>query len=447
MKPVLQARGLTKRYGKITTVHDVDVEVYPGEIVGLLGANGAGKTTSFHMICGLTKPSEGQILLDGQDVTRWSMSRRCKAGLGYLPQEHSLFGALTVEQNLIGALEYYGVPRRERRSKCEEILKRYDLWEDPVKGPIYKRVVGYGGAGGLSGGERRRLEFARAVAGNPKILMLDEPFAACDPETISKIQRAVFELADSGIAVLINDHAIANTLKITERAYVIDRGCVLCSGSAMETLSNPEAIHYYFTHEAKDNAETIGRAHGYSPEEAREMVARAYEEVERRWPEDVEFLNGRSSRPAPTDDDYGLSSSSTRRGGFASRFRATRRFPTNAPRREDDVSQRDVSSFRDSSLRRRRPPEYGAPNSSRVHDDAEERFDDNRLKRRSDSSRVHDDVETQDFFRGSTNRKSLALRRNNDGQTRQTPSPRDMEPKENRYSDKTDKLLRRRRNQ
>ena len=435
-KPVLEARGLTKRYGKVTTVHDVDIKVYPGEIVGLLGANGAGKTTSFHMICGLTKPTSGQILLDGKDVTRWTMSRRCKAGLGYLPQEHSLFGALTVDQNLCGALEFYGVPKRERRQMCEDILKRFDLWDDPVKGPIHNRVVGYGGSGGLSGGERRRLEFARAVAGRPKILMLDEPFAACDPETISKIQRAVLELADSGIAVLINDHAIANTLKITARAYVIDRGSVLCSGSAMDVLCNPDAIHYYFTHEARDNAETIGRAHGLSPEEARERVARAIQEVERRWPDDVISLSGRGSGPAPTDDDYGKTPNE--RGRFGSRFgfsigdsrrdapstgfRPTER--RTSERGSTEPYGRSESSERPTlGLRRRNPSGYDAPETPR------------RYETPADDSRE------------STRRETLSLRRRGDDQERRTSSPRNDESEENRYFDKTRRLLNRRRPQ
>ncbi len=426
-KPVLEARGLTKRYGKVTTVHDVDIKVYPGEIIGLLGANGAGKTTSFHMICGLTKPTAGTILLDGQDVTRWTMSRRCKAGLGYLPQEHSLFGALTVEQNLYGALEFYGIPRRERRPMCEEILKRYDLWEDPVKGPIHNRVVGNGGAGGLSGGERRRLEFARAIAGNPKILMLDEPFAACDPETISKIQRAVLELADTGIAIIINDHAIANTLKITERAYVIDRGSVLCSGSAIEVLCNPEAIHFYFTHEASDNAETIGRAHGLSPEDARERVARAVKEVERRWPEDVITLGGRGSTPSPTDDDYGQAAP-RERGSFASRFR----FSFNDSRREEPIrrtpprepiARRDAPSANRETLglRRRRTSDYDEPETTRRDDP------------RDDAPR--------DFER----RETLTLRRRNDDRTRPNSFSRDADPEEDRRADSTSRLLKRRR--
>ena len=420
MTPILEAKGLVKRYGKVTTVHGVDIEVYPGEIVGLLGANGAGKTTSFHMICGLTKPSEGKIFLDGQEITRWPMARRCRAGLGYLPQEHSLFGALTVSQNLLGALEFYGTQKRLRRAKCEEILKRFDLWEDPVKGPMYNRIVGYGGSGGLSGGERRRLEFARAVAGNPKILMLDEPFAACDPETISKIQRAVLDLADSGIAVLINDHAIANTLKITKRAYVIDRGRVLCSGSAMEVLCNPEAIHYYFTHEARDNAETIGRAHGTPPEKAREMVARAYEECEARWPDDVVSLSRRkSSEPKPTDDDY----ASPERAARNSKASPAGRFPLGLRRRNQPAP-----SFR--SERDEDEGEYDA------RERGEKRAPSRDRERRDDDER-----------RDARDRKSLSLRRRDLGEPRQAPSPRDEAPEENRYADKTRSLFRRRRSE
>ena len=425
MEPILEARGLVKRYGKVTTVHGVDVKVYPGEIVGLLGANGAGKTTSFHMICGLTKPSEGKIFLAGQDITRWPMARRCRAGLGYLPQEHSLFGALTVSQNLLGALEFYGTTKRVRRAKCEEILKRFDLWEDPVKGPMYNRIVGYGGSGGLSGGERRRLEFARAVAGNPKILMLDEPFAACDPETISKIQRAVLDLAESGIAVLINDHAIANTLKITQRAYVIDRGSVLCSGSAMEVLCNPEAIHYYFTHEARDNAETIGRAHGTPPEQAREMVARAYEECEARWPDDVVSLSRRGTTPRPTDDDYESPES------------AARRKNASAPGRFTIGLRRRNQSALAWSAQESRSPEYGAAERD------EERAPNRPRNLRDDGNLREDRVVPNE--RVAPRRKSLTLRRPDGEETRLTPSPRDEAPEENRYADRTQNLFRRRR--
>lgn len=424
MTPILEARGLVKRYGKVTTVHGIDIEVYPGEIVGLLGANGAGKTTSFHMICGLSKPSEGKIFLDGQEITRWSMTRRCRVGLGYLPQEHSLFGTLTVAQNLLGALEFYGTPKRQRRAKCEEVLKQFDLWEDPVKGPMFNRVVGYGGSGGLSGGERRRLEFARAVAGNPKILMLDEPFAACDPETISKIQNAVLRLADSGIAVLINDHAIANTLKITQRAYVIDRGRVLCSGSAMEVLCNPDAIHYYFTHEARDNAETIGRAHGTPPEQAREMVARAYEECEARWPDDVVSLSRRGSVPKPTDDDY-VSPERAARNKNAS----SGRFPIGLRRRNQSAP---TPRAQESAL-----PKYNA-----IERDEERAQTQNRDFRNDRNLR-----EDRGFSgeRDASKRKSLTLRRSDGGETRTTPSPRDEVPEENRYADKTQNLFRRRR--
>lgn len=388
--PVLEVEGLTKRYGQITTVNNVALRVYPGEIVGLLGANGAGKTTSFHMICGLIQASAGVIYLDGKDVTHWPMHRRCKGGLGYLPQDRSTFGALTVEQNLYGAMEYLGYAKRDRRKLCDELLERFELTA------YRKRVVGYGGSGGLSGGERRRLEVARALISRPKILMLDEPFAACDPETISKIQRAVQEIAADGLAVLINDHAIANTLKITRRAYVINKGSVLCEGNAMETLCNPAAIHYYFGHEARDNAETIGKAQGYSPEEARAMVAEAYEEVERRWPSDLEDARERKEPRAESE-----------RG---SADRRVRDFAGAAPPRKTLELRR-----------RRRDDSLETPRATRETVEPPPRVD----KR---------DAETQ-------NRRKLSLTRRNDEEPRRAPSPREFEAEDNRYVDKARRLF------
>lgn len=416
--PVLEVKNLTKRYGQKTTVDNVALKVYPGEIVGLLGANGAGKTTSFHMICGLVDSNAGEILLNGEDVTRWPMHRRCQAGLGYLPQERSSFGALTVEQNLYGAMEFSNCPRGERRKLCDKLLERFDL------SSYRKRTVGYGGSGGLSGGERRRLEVARALVNRPDILMLDEPFAACDPDTISKIQRAVLEIAHEGLAVLINDHAIANTLKITDRAYVINKGRVLCSGDAMEVLCNPDAIHYYFGYEARDNAETIGKAHGYSPEESRRIVARAYEEVFRRWPEDDVHARSASSRRSYGEDGY---------DDYRSNGRVEDDYPSESSY---------ASGARDRKLlRRRQAPSVDArsarPASSfqprDSYDDVHEPVDDWQDRRDARDS-------------GAGERRRLTLRRggSSDG-TRRAPSPQEMDAEENRYADRMSGMLRKRR--
>lgn len=412
--PILEVEQLTKRYGKTTTVNNVALKVYPGEVVGLLGANGAGKTTSFHMICGLISANAGKILLNGKDVTRWPMHLRCKSGLGYLPQERSAFGALTVEQNLYGAMEFFGYSRRERRELCDELLERFELKD------YRKRVVGYGGSGGLSGGERRRLEVARSLVSRPKILMLDEPFAACDPDTISKIQKAALELADGGLAILINDHAIANTLKITERAYVINKGRVLCSGGAMDVLCNPEAIHFYFGHEARDNAETIGKAHGYSSEEAHRLVNQAYQEVLRRWPEDD--VRARSSTPRRNDERE-----------FADGCRSNARDEDEYYDEDDARGLRRLRRRQTSSVdgRSTRPTSRLRPR--RLYDDVPDEP--------GGVEQDRDNAEEREMGR----RRRLTLRRDRSSSTpERAPSPRDTGSEDNRYADRMSGILRRR---
>ena len=240
-KVILQAENLVKTYGARTVVDMVSFKVYEGEIVGLLGANGAGKTTTFRMACGLIPTDSGKIILNGLDVTRWPMHRRVQeGGLGYLPQDRSTFGSLTTEQNLYAAMEFLGYSRSARKDKCDALLAQFDLEK------VRKTVVGNGGAGGLSGGERRRLEVARALLTNPKILLLDEPFAAVDPKKIMGFQDVILNLKAEGIAVLITDHRVEETLAITDRAYVVDEGRVLCSGTSEEVLNNPEARRAYF---------------------------------------------------------------------------------------------------------------------------------------------------------------------------------------------------------
>ena len=196
-QPVLEAVDLQKTYGRRRVVDGVSLQVWPAEIVGLLGPNGAGKSTSFRMICGMVQPDRGRVYLDGHDVTDWPMFRRARDGhMGYLPQEPSVFRKLTVEQNISALLELLGIDRPTRKSRTDELLEEFNITH------IRKSK-----AAGLSGGERRRLEIARCLVSNPKIVMLDEPFAGIDPVTVQSIQGVIQQLRDTGISVLITDHA------------------------------------------------------------------------------------------------------------------------------------------------------------------------------------------------------------------------------------------------
>ncbi len=233
---ILAVCGLVKSYGTRKVVDGVSFEVWPGEIVGLLGPNGAGKTTSFRMTCGLIRPDEGTVYLSGQDVTQWPMHRRAReGGMGYLAQESSVFRKLTVEENLLGIMELLGFDRKKRTLRCRELLDQFSLT------PLRRSR-----ASSLSGGERRRLEIARALVSNPKIILLDEPFTGIDPVTIDAIQGIIRDLRSRGISILITDHQVRETLQVTDRSYVIRAGRVLCHGSPQEVLENPEARKYYF---------------------------------------------------------------------------------------------------------------------------------------------------------------------------------------------------------
>ena len=193
------------------------------------------------MSCGLIPTNGGTVTLNGLDVTDWPMYRRAREGrLGYLPQDRSAFGALTTEENLYAAMQYMGYSRSEQKRRCAEALERFNLLH------IRKTKVGMGGSGGLSGGERRRLEIARALLADPKILLLDEPFANVDPITVEEMQKVIRELADGGVAVLITDHQVDETLQITDRSYIVDKGQILCSGTPYEVVSNQEAVKRYF---------------------------------------------------------------------------------------------------------------------------------------------------------------------------------------------------------
>lgn len=233
--PILQAVDLHKTYGRRHVVDGVNLHVGEAEIVGLLGPNGAGKSTSFRMICGMVLPDRGRVYLSGQDVTDWPMFRRARDGrMGYLPQEPSVFKKLTVEQNISALLELLGVDRKARMRRTDELLDEFNITH------IRKSK-----AAGLSGGERRRLEIARCLVSNPRIVMLDEPFAGIDPVTVQSIQLVIKQLADSGIAVLITDHAAREILDTVHRCYVIYQGQVLINGTPTEVKQHPKVRQEY----------------------------------------------------------------------------------------------------------------------------------------------------------------------------------------------------------
>jgi lipopolysaccharide export system ATP-binding protein len=233
---LLKVRGLVKSYGRRRVVDGVDFEVHPGEIVGLLGPNGAGKTTTFRMACGMIDPDAGRVTLAGQDVTNWPMYRRAKdGGMGYLAQESSVFRKLSVQKNLLGVMELLGMSRKVRNRRSEQLMEQFGITH-----------LRRSRAMSLSGGERRRLEIARALVSDPQIILLDEPFTGIDPVTIDSIQGIIRDLRDRGISILITDHQVRETLEITDRSYVIRGGQVLCHGRPREVLSHPEARKHYF---------------------------------------------------------------------------------------------------------------------------------------------------------------------------------------------------------
>jgi lipopolysaccharide export system ATP-binding protein len=233
---LLKVRGLVKSYGRRRVVDGVDFEVNAGEIVGLLGPNGAGKTTTFRMACGMIDPDAGRVTLGGQDVTNWPMYRRAKeGGMGYLAQESSVFRKLSVQKNLLGVMEMLGMNRKVRNRRAEQLMEQFGITH-----------LRRSRALSLSGGERRRLEIARALVSDPQIILLDEPFTGIDPVTIDSIQAIIRDLRDRGIAILITDHQVRETLEITDRSYVIRAGQVLCHGRPREVLNHPEARKHYF---------------------------------------------------------------------------------------------------------------------------------------------------------------------------------------------------------
>ena len=226
----LQARNLTKSYGGRTVVRDVSLDVTSGEIVGLLGPNGAGKTTTFYLVVGLTAPEAGEVTLNGEDITHDPMYVRARKGLGYLPQEPSIFRGLTVEQNILAILETLKLGRRARHARARELLSELNLT------PLAKSR-----AYTLSGGERRRVEITRALVVSPSFVLLDEPFAGIDPIAVTDIQKIIFHLKERGIGVLITDHNVRETLRITDRAYIVHDGAIFRSGTP-SSLANDEDV-------------------------------------------------------------------------------------------------------------------------------------------------------------------------------------------------------------
>ena len=230
----LRTHELTKSYGGRTVVRSVSLEVSSGEVVGLLGPNGAGKTTTFYMTVGLTAPDAGRVTLDGVDVTDDPMYVRARQGLGYLPQEPSIFRGLTVEQNVLAILETLGLGSGERRARAGELLSELGL--TTVAGsPAYT----------LSGGERRRAEITRALVMSPKFILLDEPFAGIDPIAVTDIQKIIFHLKERGIGVLITDHNVRETLRITDRAYIVTDGSIFRSGTPASLAGDDEVRRIY----------------------------------------------------------------------------------------------------------------------------------------------------------------------------------------------------------
>ena len=231
---ILKADSIVKYYGKKAVVQKVSLEVNQGEIVGLLGPNGAGKTTCFYMIVGLVQPEQGSIYLDNQNITKFPMYKRAQLGLGYLAQEASIFRRMTVEDNLLSVLEMTDLNKREQQERCDSLLDEFRL------SSVRKSMGGL-----LSGGERRRTEIARALATDPKFILLDEPFAGVDPIAVEDIQRIVSSLKDRNIGILITDHNVHETLKITDRAYLLFEGKTLKQGTAEELATDEQVRKVY----------------------------------------------------------------------------------------------------------------------------------------------------------------------------------------------------------
>jgi len=231
---LLRAESLIKRYKKRTVVNDVSVAVAQGEIVGLLGPNGAGKTTTFYMIVGLIKPNEGHVYLNQEDITAFPMYKRAQQGIGYLAQEASVFRKLTVEENIMAVLELTSMTKKQQKEKLESLLEEFSI-------TLVRKSLGMV----LSGGERRRTEIARALAMDPKFVLLDEPFAGVDPIAVEEIQTIVAHLKNKNIGILITDHNVNETLSITDRAYLMFEGKLLKEGTAEDLAADEQVRRVY----------------------------------------------------------------------------------------------------------------------------------------------------------------------------------------------------------
>ena len=231
---LLATRGLVKRFGKRTVVRGVDLTVRGGEIVGLLGPNGAGKTTSFYIMVGLIPATEGEVTFDEKSIRDWPMHRRARLGIGYLPQEPSVFRKLTVAENLHAIAQTLPVKKTERRQRVDELIEELGL------GGVLRQK-----AFTLSGGERRRLEIARALLTRPRFLLMDEPFSGVDPISVSEVQKIVLQMRSRGIGVLITDHNVRETLRIVDRAYLLHEGTVLAEGDSDSLVHNEKSRQFY----------------------------------------------------------------------------------------------------------------------------------------------------------------------------------------------------------
>ncbi len=234
----LSARNLTKSYRGRTVVKDVSISLSPGEVVGLLGPNGAGKTTTFYMISGLVRPSGGSVYLGETAITSWPIHRRARAGVGYLPQEASIFRGMTVDDNLLAVMEAVGVPRPDREGRLMELKESMGLTH-------LAKTLG----GSLSGGERRRAEIARALIPEPAFMLLDEPFAGIDPITVMELQKLIGALRERGLGILITDHNVRETLGTTDRAYILASGVILEEGTPDHIIGSEKARKIYLGEE------------------------------------------------------------------------------------------------------------------------------------------------------------------------------------------------------
>src|SRR6204780_24736 len=226
--------GLVKIYGSRAVVDGIDLQMNGGEVVGLLGPNGAGKTTTFYMVVGLVPATKGRVLLNGEDITRLRMHQRARRGIGYLPQEASVFRKLTVEENIMAILEAVHVPRRERKARMNQHIEELGL------GHVARQK-----AFTLSGGERRRLEIARALVTRPKFLLMDEPFAAIDPISVAEVQKIILQLKHRGIGIVVTDHNVRETLRIVDHAYLIHKGRLLAQGTGEFLIRDEKARKFY----------------------------------------------------------------------------------------------------------------------------------------------------------------------------------------------------------